>query len=86
MLNKQPEKPNLAPIELDVFQEYYLEVARKELAKATECFKPGQIRRARGQEFLREALLFYTKLPSRYTNEDFSQEYDRVYNLAYRGY
>jgi hypothetical protein len=70
--------------DLDAFDQYYLEVAKKELAKAVASQTNG--RRALGQQQLRECLLFYTKLPREFTDEAFKQEYDRTYSLLYRGY
>ena len=70
--------------DLDAFDQYYLEVAKKELAKAVASQTSG--RRALGQQQLRECLLYITKLPKEFTDEDFKQEYDRTYSLLYRGY
>ena len=70
--------------DLDVFDQYYLEVAKKELDKAIQS--QTQNRRALGQEQLREALTFYTKLPREFTDAEFKAEYDRTYSLLYRGY
>ena len=70
--------------DLDVFDQYYLEVAKKELDKAVQSQTTG--RRALGQEQLREAMTFYGKLPREFTDEDFTTEYDRTYSLLYRGY
>ena len=70
--------------DLDAFDQYFLEVAKKELAKAVSAQTNG--RRALGQELLREAMMYYTKLPREFTDTDFSTEYDRTYSLLYRGY
>ena len=70
--------------ELDAFDQYYLEVAKKELDKAIVSQTNG--RRALGQDQLREALMFRTKLPREFTDEAFEQEYNRTYSLLYRGY
>lgn len=70
--------------DLDTFDQYFLEVAKKELAKAVESQTAG--RRALGQDQLRESLMFYTKLPREFTDADFKLEYDRTYSLLYRGY
>ena len=70
--------------DLDTFDQYYLEVAKKELAKAVTS--QTQNRRALGQDQLRESLMFYTKLPREFTDEAYTAEYDRTYSLLYRGY
>ena len=70
--------------DLDVFDQYYLETAKKELGKAVTSQTNG--RRALGQEQLREALMYYTKLPREFTDDEFKVEYDRTYSLLYRGY
>ncbi len=70
--------------DLDTFDQYYLEVAKKELAKAVTSQTQG--RRALGQDQLRESLTFYTKLPREFTDDDYKLEYDRTYSLLYRGY
>jgi hypothetical protein len=70
--------------ELDAFDQYFLEVAKKELAKAVISQTLG--RRALGQEQLRESLMFFTKLPREFTDADYKLEYDRTYSLLYRGY
>ena len=70
--------------DLDVFDQYYLEVAKKELCKAVQS--QTQNRRALGQDQLREAMMFYTKLPREFTDTEFTAEYDRTYSLLYRGY
>ncbi len=70
--------------DLDAFDQYYLEVAKAELAKAVTSQTNG--RRALGQDQLRESLMFYTKLPREFTDADFKLEYDRTYSLLYRGY
>jgi hypothetical protein len=70
--------------DLDTFDQYYLEVAKKELAKAVTS--QTQNRRALGQDQLRESLMFYTKLPREFTDEEYTAEYDRTYSLLYRGY
>ena len=70
--------------DLDTFDQYYLEVAKKELAKAVRSQTTG--RRALGQDQLREALMYFTKLPREFTDDEFSVEYDRTYSLLYRGY
>ncbi len=70
--------------DLDVFDKYYLEVAHKELAKAVASQTQG--RRALGQDQLREAMQFRTRLPREFEDEEFDREYDRTYSLLYRGY
>ena len=70
--------------ELSVEDQYFLEVAQKELAKAVESQTNG--RRALGQQQLREALMFRTKLPREFTDDKFEQQYNRTYSLLYRGY
>ena len=70
--------------DLDPFDQYYLEVAKKELAKAVTSQTNN--RRALGQDQLRESLMFYTKLPREFTDAEFKAEYDRTYSLLYRGY
>ncbi len=70
--------------DLDTFDQYYLEVAKKELAKAVASQTQG--RRALGQDQLRESLMFITKLPKEFTDDDYKLEYDRTYSLLYRGY
>ncbi len=70
--------------DLDTFDQYYLEVAKKELAKAV--VSQTNNRRALGQDQLRESLMFYTKLPREFTDAEFKAEYDRTYSLLYRGY
>jgi hypothetical protein len=70
--------------DLSVEDQYFLEVAQKELAKAVQSQTNG--RRALGQQQLREALMFHTKLPKEFTDEAFEQEYSRTYSLLYRGY
>ena len=70
--------------ELESTDQYFYETACKELAKAVQSQSDG--RRALGQDQLREALQFYTKLPRGFTDEDFKAEYDRTYSLLYRGY
>ena len=70
--------------DLDAFDQYYLEVAHAELAKAVKSQTNG--RRALGQDQLREALMFRTKLPREYKDEEFDSEYDRTYSLLWRGY
>ena len=70
--------------DLSVEDQYVLETARKELAKAVGSQTDG--RRALGQQQLREALMFRTKLPREFTDEAFDKEYDRTYSLLYRGY
>ena len=70
--------------DLDTFDQYFLEVAKKELAKAVVSQTNG--RRALGQDQLREALMYFTKLPREFTDVEFSTEYDRTYSLLYRGY
>ena len=70
--------------DLEPTDQYFLEVAKKELAKAVTSQTQG--RRALGQDQLREAITFYTKLPREFTDEDFKAEYDRTYSLLYRGY
>ena len=70
--------------DLDEFDKYFLEVAKKELEKAVKSQTMG--RRALGQDQLRESLTFYTKLPREFTDEDYKLEYDRTYSLLYRGY
>lgn len=70
--------------DLDTFDQYFLETAKKELAKAVISQTNG--RRALGQDQLRGALMFFTKLPREFTDAEFSVEYDRTYSLLYRGY
>ena len=70
--------------DLDSFDQYFLEVAKQELAKAVTSQTNG--RRALGQEQLRESLMYYTKLPREFTDADYKLEYDRTYSLLYRGY
>ena len=70
--------------DLDAFDQYFLEVAKKELAKAVISQTNG--RRALGQDQLREALMFYTKLPREFTDEEYTTEYNRTYSLLYRGF
>ena len=70
--------------DLDEFDKYFLEVAKKELDKAVKSQTMG--RRALGQDQLRESLTFYTKLPREFIDEDYKLEYDRTYSLLYRGY
>ena len=70
--------------DLDSFDQYFLEVAKQELAKAVTSQTNG--RRALGQEQLRESLMYYTKLPREFTDADYKLEYDRTYRLLYRGY
>ncbi len=70
--------------DLDTFDQYYLEVAKKELSKAVTSQTQG--RRALGQDQLRESLMFYTKLPREFTDDEYKLEYDRTYSLLYRGY
>ena len=70
--------------DLDTLDQYFLEVAKKELDKAVTSQTNG--RRALGQEQLRESLMFYTKLPREFTDADYKLEYDRTYSLLYRGY
>ena len=70
--------------DLETLDQYFLETAKKELEKARMSQIQG--RRALGQDQLREALMFYTKLPREFTDEDFKTEYDRTYSLLYRGY
>ena len=70
--------------DLDTFDQYYLEVATKELAKAVTSQTQG--RRALGQDQLRESLMYFTKLPREFTDVEYKTEYDRTYSLLYRGY
>ena len=70
--------------DLDTFDQYYLEVAKKELAKAVTSQTQG--RRALGQDQLRESLMYFTKLPREFTDDEYKLEYDRTYSLLYRGY
>ena len=70
--------------DLDSFDQYFLEVAKKELAKAVSSQTQG--RRALGQDQLRESLAYFTKLPREFTDTDYKLEYDRTYSLLYRGY
>jgi len=70
--------------DLDTFDQYYLEVAKKELDKAVASQTQG--RRALGQDQLRESLMYWTKLPRGFTDEEFKTEYDRTYSLLYRGF
>ena len=70
--------------DLTIEDQYFLEVAVKELAKAVDAQTKG--RRALGQQHLREALMFRTKLPREFTDDHFDKEYDRTYSLLYRGY
>ena len=70
--------------DLDAFDQYFLEVAKKELAKAVISQTNG--RRALGQDQLRESLMFMTKLPREFTDEEYTTEYNRTYSLLYRGF
>ena len=56
--------------DLDTFDQYYLEVAKKELDKAVASQTQG--RRALGQDQLRESLMYWTKLPREFTDEEYS--------------
>ena len=70
--------------DLSAEDQYFLFTAKEELKKAVKCQTDG--RRALGQQHLREALMFVTKLPKGFTDDDFKTEYDRTYSLLYRGY
>ena len=70
--------------DLSVEDQYFLEVAKKELDKAVKAQTDG--RRALGQQHLREALMFQTKLPREFTDSEFEEQYNRTYSLLYRGY
>ena len=70
--------------DLDTFDQYYLEVAKKELDKAVASQTQG--RRALGQDQLRESLMYWTKLPREFTDDEYSKEYNRTYSLLYRGF
>ena len=70
--------------DLSAEDQYFLFTAKQELEKAVKYQTEG--RRALGQERLREAIMFFTKLPREFTDADFQQEYDRTYSLLYRGY
>tara|TARA_R110002012_G_scaffold106804_2_gene248087 strand:- start:69 stop:296 length:228 start_codon:yes stop_codon:yes gene_type:complete len=45
-----------------------------------------QRRKARGQEVLRDAQSLMFKMPREFTDADFEQQYERLYNQLYRGY
>ena len=86
MITIKKKDPNKVEPELDVFDQYFLEVAKKELAKAAICCTDGAYRRSKAQELLRESLLFYTKLPTEFTDEEYVLEYNKLYSKVYRGY
>ena len=70
--------------ELSAEDQYFLFTAKQELAKAVKAQTDS--RRALGQQHLREALMFRTKLPRGFTDKEFDEQYDRTYSLLYRGY
>lgn len=69
--------------DLTPHQEHSLEEAWKSLRLAAALTKNN--RRARAQEVLREANDFIFKMPKEFTDEDFRQQYDQLYNQLYRG-
>ncbi len=86
MIPVKETRPNDVQPELDTFEEYFLEAAKKELEKAKEALADVSYRRARAQELLRESVMFYDKLPKGFTDPEFVIEYNKTYSKAYRGH
>ena len=72
-------------MELDPVQQYNVETAYKELGKAMALMEDGRSR-AKAQHHLREALMWITKTPQGFKDEEFNAQYDKTYNKLYRGY
>ena len=70
--------------ELTPDEEFQWEEAWKSLRLAESLH--DQKRRARGQEVLREAQEQMFKMPRWFTDSDFELQYERLYNLLYRGF
>ena len=69
--------------ELTLQEEYWLEVARKELLKAQSLADNRRI--AAAQESLREVLFITTNLPRWFTDPDLEEQYKQLYKQLYSG-
>ena len=65
-------------------QQHNYDEAWKSLALTERLLEQRRI--ARGQEVLREAQALMFQMPREFTDADFEQQYERLYNQLYRGY
>ena len=75
---------NLDP-NLSIEHQYNIETAYKELGRAMSLMNEGRSR-AKAQHHLREALMWITKTPQGFKDEQFNAQYDRCYKVLYMGY